>query len=91
MRTPGSSLDYYKKLAKDLQHACEVHDAAAIRAWAARWIEQVAELRADDIPPGATGREADRLTRRWNDAQKKNARAERCLLTDAFFSVIARQ
>ena len=84
---PRPSLEYYKKLAKNLQHACEVHDAAAIRAWAARWIEQVAELRVDDIPPGATGREVDRLARRWNEAQKKHARADRCLLTDAQFFV----
>ena len=84
---PRPALEYYKKLAKDLQHACQAQDAAAIRAWAARWIERVAELRADDIPPDAIGAEIDRLTRRWNEAQKKNARAESCLLTDAQFFV----
>jgi ankyrin repeat protein len=84
---PRPTIEYYKKLAKDLQHACQAHDAAAIRAWAARWIQRVAELRADDIPPDAIGAEIDRLTRRWNEAQKKNARAESCLLTDAQFFV----
>ena len=84
---PRPSLEYYKKLAKDLKHACEAHDAAAIRAWAARWIEQVAELRADEIPLDAIGPEVDRLARRWNEAQKKRARAERCLLTAAQFFV----
>jgi hypothetical protein len=84
---PRPSLEYYQKLAKDLQHACQADDAAAIRAWAARWIARVAKLRADDIPPDAIGAEIDRLTRRWNETQTKNARAERCLLTDAQFFV----
>ena len=84
---PRPSLESYQKLAKDLQHACRADDRDAIRAWAARWIERVAELRADDIPPDAIAAGIDRLTRRWHEAQTKHPRAERCLLTDARFFV----
>ena len=84
---PRPSLEYYKKLARDLQQACHAHDVAAIRAWAARWMERVAELRADTVPPEAIAAEVDRLVRRWNEAQTKNARVGSCLLTDAQFFV----
>jgi ankyrin repeat protein len=84
---PRPSLEYYETLAGDLQQACQAHDAAAIRAWAARWMERVAELRADHMPPEAIGAEVDRLARRWNEAQQTHERVESCLLTDAQFFV----
>src|SRR5258705_6662823 len=36
---PRPNLEQYKKLARDLQHACKSGDPAAIRQWAARWNE----------------------------------------------------
>jgi ankyrin repeat protein len=84
---PRPSLEYYRNLARDLQHACQASDAAAISAWAARWIERIAALGADDLPPDAIAAEVDRLVRRWHEAQRKNARAETCLLSDAQFFV----
>jgi ankyrin repeat protein len=84
---PRPDLDEYEKLALDLQHACEADDAAAIRAWATRWIGQLGQLRADAIPPGAIEQEIDRLCRRWNEAQKPQADAERCRLSHAQFFI----
>jgi ankyrin repeat protein len=34
---PRPNLEQYKKLARELQHACKSDDPAAIRRWAARW------------------------------------------------------
>ena len=41
---PRPNLEQYKKLAKDLQHACRSGDPGAIREWAARWAETLAGL-----------------------------------------------
>ena len=38
------NVDQYRKLAKDLVKACKSGDPAAIRDWAARWIENLATL-----------------------------------------------
>jgi hypothetical protein len=38
------NIEQYKKLAKDLQHACQSSDPGAIRNWAARWLETIARL-----------------------------------------------
>jgi len=84
---PRPSIDYYRKLAKDLQHACESGTEAAVREWAMRWIETLAQLRKDTIPPGALRREVDRLTRRWNEAWQTSERSAQCLLADAQFFV----
>src|SRR6266545_7940701 len=84
---PRPSIDYYRKLAKDLQHDCESGTEAAVREWAMRWIETLAQLRKDTIPPGALRREVDRLTRRWNEAWQTSERSAQCLLADAQFFV----
>jgi ankyrin repeat protein len=54
---PRPSVDHYKKLAKDLVKACKADRAAAdpakpdepvaVRAWATRWLEALAELQID--------------------------------------------
>jgi ankyrin repeat protein len=83
---PHPSLEYYRKLAKDLCRACEARDDGAIRAWAARWIENVARLR-DEQMPHHLERDTERLLRRWKERQTESARAARCLLSDAQFFV----
>jgi hypothetical protein len=50
--SPRPSLAQYRKLAKDLVHACRSGEATAIRAWATRWIGR---LGIDDID-GIAGR-----------------------------------
>ena len=84
---PQPSLEYYRKLAKDLCHACKAHDEAAIRAWAARWIDNVARLRKDRESSGAIERETERLVRRWKEQRAAHDRVDRCLLSDAQFFV----
>jgi ankyrin repeat protein len=78
---PRPRLEQYKKLGKDLQHACKSGDPGAIRAWAARWLKTLAQsqdmarklTRADartSPPPDlqhAIEREAGRIDRRWHE------------------------
>jgi hypothetical protein len=45
------NLEQYKKLAKDLRHACKSGDRRAIRDWAARWAETLARLQGKTITP----------------------------------------
>jgi hypothetical protein len=52
------NLEQYKKLAKDLQHACKSADPGAIRQWAERSQETIARLRGLEI--AATGPKRDR-------------------------------
>lgn len=52
------NLEQYKKLAKDLQHACKPSDPGAIREWAARWAPA----------------EAERIERRWRQLPPTDCR-----------------
>lgn len=70
---PRPNLEQYKKLAKDLQHACRSSDPGAIRQWAERLTQ------AD--------REAARIDQRWHKHQASRKRAAQCTLTDAQFFV----
>ena len=48
---PRPSLEQYKKRAKDLLKASQSSDPAAIRAWAARWIDSLLRLSAITLTP----------------------------------------
>ena len=48
---PRPHLEHYKKRAKDLVKACHSSDPAAIRAWAAGWIDSLVRLADLDITP----------------------------------------
>ena len=101
---PRPDLDQYKKLARDLQHACKSGEAGAIRAWATRWLETLARLmdmehglaRADapTSPPTdvqhAVEREAGRIDRRCRELKISDDRKAECRLADAQF-LIARE
>src|SRR5262245_23077061 len=87
---PRPNLDHYRKLAKDLQHACKSDAPGAIRDWAARTVEALARLRDARLAPevgGQLDREAARLERRWQEFKSGDERRARCRLTDAQFFV----
>ena len=48
---PRPSLEQYKKRAKDLLKASQSSDPAAIRAWAARWIDSLLRLSGLTLTP----------------------------------------
>ena len=48
---PRPSLEQYKKRAKDLLKASQSSDPAALRAWAARWIDSLLRLSAITLTP----------------------------------------
>ena len=83
---PRPHLDQYKKVAKDLQHACRSAEPGANRAWAKRLVETIMRLRASPTTPEAQGeidREAERIERRWSSFKEKHERAAKCQLADA--------
>ncbi len=66
------NLEQYKKLAKDLQEACQSGDPQAIREWAKRWV-------ADH--------EAERIVQRWDKLRKAHEHVAACTLTGAQFFI----
>jgi ankyrin repeat protein len=86
------NVEQYKKLAKDLVKSCKTSDPAAIRDWAARWIDKLATLQDAPRPllrsEHEIGANVDRIQQ---FALKTFARPDKvsCALTDAQF-VIAR-
>jgi ankyrin repeat protein len=87
---PRPNLEQYKKLARDLQHACKASEADAVRDWAARWVDALARLRRQEMMPEVrrdVHHEAQRLARRWDAFATSTERISRCLLADAQFFV----
>lgn len=87
---PRPNLEQYKKLAKDLQHACKSGDPGAIRQWAARSKETIARLQGLEITPqvrNEIGNEAQRVEQRWHDFRNSNEHAGRCVLAGACWPV----
>jgi ankyrin repeat protein len=83
---PRASLEQYKKLARDFQHACKLADPGAIRQWAERSQKAVARLQGREITPqvhNGIDREARRIEQRWQEFQKSNEHATRCTLAGA--------
>src|SRR5689334_8512224 len=83
---PRPRLDQYRKLARDLQRACEAGGDDAVRTWATRWLETLGRL----LPAGGafeTAREAERMEQRWRAFKQAAERRTRCLLADAQFFV----
>ena len=84
------NLEQYKKLSKDLQRACMSSEPGAIRDWAARWVEAIARLQAQEITPERRRQithEARRIEERWRKLKSANGRSLRCTLVDAQFFV----
>src|SRR5262245_16675989 len=87
---PRPNLEQYKNVARDLQRACASGTADAIHQWAARTVSTIAKLRGEpdaieNNPPLA--HEVQRIERRWKEFLGREARGERCLLSDAQFFV----
>src|SRR5689334_6046461 len=84
------NLEQYKKLAKDLQHACRSGAPGAIRDWAARWAKTLAGLRGQSAAlesPGEIHWDAERVERQWNKLKKLNEGAAACTLAGAQFFI----
>lgn len=86
---PRPNLEQYKKLARDLQAACESIDPGAIRQWAARWVETLARLHRPANWPEARGRYAgpEQIERRWNKLKEKTEHLGKCRLAGAQFFI----
>src|SRR5215471_21501737 len=87
---PHPNLEQYKKLAKDLVHACKSGDPGAIHEWAERWVGTLARLREQEATRQAL-REIqdaiDRVERLWHRSQESNEPTTRCTLAAAQFFV----
>src|SRR5262245_4083201 len=87
---PRPNLGQYKKLAKDLQHACKSGVAGAVRAWASELIDRLARLQGtkitDDMREGLD-RAAQRIEQRWTKFIASGDRRGRCRLADAQYFV----
>ena len=86
------NVDHYRKLAKDLVKACKSDDPAAIRGWAARWIENLATRQ--DAPRSLLRNESE-ISAHVDPVEQfartafSRGHAAKCALTNAQF-VIAR-
>ncbi len=82
---PRPSLEQYKKLAKDFQHACKSDDPAEVREWCARWAENLARLQGLNITPDVQKqitRDTEQMERRWHEFKKTHEQSS-CSLADA--------
>jgi ankyrin repeat protein len=80
---PRPNLEQYKKLAKDIQHACKSDDPGAIRNWAANWAEKIVRLQGMELTLEVRrqiGLDAERIEKHWEKFHKTK---EQCKLTDA--------
>lgn len=87
---PRPNLEQYKKLARDLQHACKSSGAAAIRDWAENWTERLSRLTGPDITPEVRRQfqdKAKRIEQGWQEFKKTNEQSARCTLAGAQFFV----
>jgi hypothetical protein len=87
---PRPNLEQYKKLAKDLQHACKSGDPGAIHAWTARWADTLARLRGQAITPEVQReihRTTERAERQWHKIHNSTEPAARCTLAGAQFFI----
>ncbi|HWZ96743.1 MAG TPA: ankyrin repeat domain-containing protein [Candidatus Dormibacteraeota bacterium] len=80
---PHPNLEQYRKLAKDLQRACKSETGEAIRQWAERWAERVAELHGR--PAAEFQAHAQRVQSQWRKMRDSNGSAARCSLAGAQF------
>jgi hypothetical protein len=87
---PRPNLDQYKRLARDLQHACRSSESNAVHDWASTWVEALGRLQGMSLTPESreeAEREAARINRRWQKFKDTHERAAKCLLADAQFFI----
>jgi ankyrin repeat protein len=83
---PRPNLESYKKLAKDLQHACQQDNPTAVRDWAVGWTETLARLRGLAVTPEVQtqlDRDVRQLEQGWQRLRKTRPDTARCTLADA--------
>jgi ankyrin repeat protein len=87
---PRPNLEQYKKLAKDLVHACKSGDPGAIHEWAEHWVGTLARLREQEMTRQELRKiqdDIDRVERLWHRSQESNEPVARCTLAAAQFFV----
>ena len=79
---PRPNLQQYKKLARDLQEACNSSDPGAVRQWAERWVETLSRLQgtASSTTLRRGEREAEHIEQRWNKLREATEHVARCTL-----------
>lgn len=83
---PRPILEQYRKLARDLQHACKSADSAAVLHSAIRSQETITRLQGREITPQLRDEiemEAQRIGKRWQEFTKSNTHARRGTLAGA--------
>jgi hypothetical protein len=63
---PSTNVKHYEKLAGEFQQAAKAREPGEVRQWAARFLEEVARLRNDELPPHA----GKAMERRWEEFAK---------------------
>lgn len=69
---PSPSLEYYRKLSKDLLAAVRGGDPEEVRAWAARWIERLASLQEQSSTPQYVVGRTRQISRRRIDNEVRD-------------------
>ncbi len=84
---PRPHLEHYKKLARDLQHACQSGEPEAIRQWYSRWRQSAALHPPDRTSPSPAElhHEAQRAEQRWLKFRMSSKHALECALSSAQF------
>ena len=75
---PRPNLEQYKKLAKDLQHACKSADLGAIHLWVERSKETITRKHGFEVTPQVRNeieKRAQQIEQRWHEFKKSNASA----------------
>lgn len=82
---PNPNPEQYKKLAKDLQRACQSGGETAVGEWAKRWVTNLTRLRGIEITP-AISREiqnsVDAIEHTWHKLKEKHEGFSHCVLAD---------
>jgi Ankyrin repeats (3 copies) len=83
---PRPNLEQYKKLARELKHACALADPGAIHSWVERLKETIIRLYDSAVTAQVRNgieKSAQQLEQRWHAFQKSNEHAGRCTLAGA--------
>ncbi|MDQ6677008.1 MAG: ankyrin repeat domain-containing protein [Acidobacteriota bacterium] len=75
---PRPHVEQYRKLAKELQHACKSSDPGAVHEWAARWAQKLAQVQSFAINV-----EAEKIEQHWGKFKIANESARPCTLARA--------
>ena len=83
---PRPNLEQYKKLAKELKHACKSADPGAIRLWVERSKETITRLHGVEVTPQVRNeieKGAQQIEHVWHEFKRSNEHAGGCTLAGA--------